>query len=55
MNQYEAEVCDDLDASLFSSDAFYDDEALRELEHYLARWQRRAAEIRKVLSETMPR
>lgn len=55
MNQHEAEVCGDLDASLFSGDAFYEQAALRELEHYLARWQRRAAEIRKVLSETVPR
>lgn len=49
MNEHEAEVCDDLDASLFSGDAFYDEQALRELEHYLARWNRRVAEIRENL------
>lgn len=52
MNQHESEVCDDLDASLFSGDAFYDKEALRELEHYLTRWQRRALEIREMIEAT---
>lgn len=52
MNEHEAEVCDDLDASLFSGDAFYDEEALRELEHYLARWTRRAVEIRELIKDT---
>lgn len=49
MNEHEAEVCDDLDASLFSGDSFYDEYALQALERYLARWQRRAAEIRACL------
>lgn len=51
MNEHEAEVCDDLDASIFTGDSFHDEEALRELEHYLARWTREAARIRQVLVE----
>jgi hypothetical protein len=51
VNEHEAEVCDDLDASIFTGDSFYDEEALRELEHYLARWTREAARIRKMLSD----
>lgn len=51
MNEHESEVCDDLDASLFSGDAFHDEAALRELEHYLARWNREAARIRKMLAD----
>lgn len=51
MNEHEAEVCDDLDASIFTGDCFYDEDALRELEHYLGRWNREAARIRQVLAE----
>lgn len=51
MNKHEADVCDDLDASIFSGDAFHDADALRELEHYLTRWNREAARIRKALEE----
>lgn len=50
MNEHEGEICDDLDASIFSGDSFHNEAALRELEHYLARWQRGVAAIREMLT-----
>jgi len=44
------EICDSLDAALFSGDDFFNPDSLKELEEYLARWQRRIEEIKKEVS-----
>lgn len=34
------ELCDSLDAAIFSGDEFHDPEARKELREYMARWER---------------
>lgn len=49
------ELIDALDAALFTGDEFYESVRLDNLDATLARWRRRAAEIRQTLaSERAP-
>ena len=44
-------LIDELDAYLFSGDEFFESCRLSDFDETLARWQRRIAEIRKMLAE----
>lgn len=51
MPDYLDDVCDTIDASIFTGDLFYSDpKALAEFETYLARWQRGIASIKEFLA-----
>lgn len=45
MSNYLEELYDQIDASLFSGDSFYDVDEYRRLEHFIARWRRGLDEI----------
>lgn len=51
MNAYLEELCDQLDAGLFTGSGFHDEDAVKELETYLIRWQREAERIKNELIE----
>lgn len=45
------EICDSLDAAIFSGDGFLDPVAIKELREYMARWERGLKEHEDVLQE----
>ncbi len=45
------EQLDGIDAAFFSGDTFHDKEALEKIEHYLARWTREVASIKKMMKD----
>jgi hypothetical protein len=51
LEDWAEEACEQIDAGFFSGDTFDNEEALAEIEDYLGRWTRRAAEIRRDLEE----
>jgi hypothetical protein len=40
MNKFAKDACEEIDAGIFSSDAFDEIENMNELNHYLDRWKR---------------
>ncbi len=49
MKQWAEEACDAIDAGFFSGDSFQNEEAIKRIEWYIARWQREIVEIKKEL------
>jgi len=51
MRAYIDEYCDNLDASVFSGDAFQDRKSIKEFREYMARWERGLKEHEGTLDE----
>lgn len=54
MRDYNERACEELDAALFSGDDFENPESLKELEAYIARWQREISKIKKGIENENP-
>lgn len=51
MRDYIYNACEEIDASVFSGDAFYDKEHRKQLREYMARWTRELMAIEESLGE----
>jgi hypothetical protein len=51
-NRFLDEHCDTLDADVFTGDALFDEDDLKEFEEYLARWGRKVTEFKEMIAET---
>ena len=53
MPEWLEDSCDEIDASVFSSDSLHDIEAIERFQWYLGRWSREATNIKKSLEENI--
>jgi hypothetical protein len=44
------DACDQIDAGIFSSDAFHSEEAIARLREFMARWERGLKEVEEIIS-----
>jgi ADP-dependent phosphofructokinase/glucokinase len=51
MRDYIEDACDNIDAAMFSGDAFLDPEHRKELRDYMARWERKMKEWEEIEKE----
>lgn len=51
MDPMSLELCEELDAMLFTGDSLHSKEAIEEFESYLERWKNRVVEIRELVEE----
>jgi hypothetical protein len=51
MNKNAEKACEEVDAMVFSSDALHSEEAIKQFQDYLDRWQREAVKIREMLKD----
>ena len=47
------DACEEIDAAIFSGDAFMDSDNRKELREYMARWERELKRLDKVDEETL--
>ena len=52
MRAYTKKDCDGIDSAIFTGDQFMNPCAIKELEHYMARWQRELDRNKKAIEET---
>ena len=55
MRNYTKTDCDNIDAALFSGDQFMNPCAIKELEHFIARWQRELDRNKKAIQKEQGR
>jgi len=51
MNEYLDDLCDQIDASMFSGDKFLKEENRKGLQEYIDRWQREMKRLEEIAAE----